>query len=191
VRHRRATARDWRSYVRAAWRASVGVAMRLGVRFRHNPMVREALAARIVQSGVQKLVVVGDAVTAALQAALEHGSSRKEDVVEQALSALSRRRRRPPHCSCCAAAKASELVAHQVIWNTRIHDQGRDQRRRRRRDFEKKHDSSRRCRWCCARFRTANQCGGPEEHECVLRCHWLSAKSLPEIDELVAVRADG
>ncbi len=74
-----------------------------------------------MQSGVQKLVVDGDAVTAALQAALEHGSSRKEDVVEQALSALSRRGRRPPHCSCCAAAKASELVAHQVIWNTRIY----------------------------------------------------------------------
>jgi hypothetical protein len=43
VRHRRATARDWRSYLRAAWRASVGVAMRLGDRFHHNPMVREAL----------------------------------------------------------------------------------------------------------------------------------------------------
>jgi hypothetical protein len=173
VRHRRATARDWRSYVRAAWRASVGVAMRLGDRFRHNPMVREALAARIVQSGVQKLVVDGDAVTAALQAALEHGSSRKEDVVEQALSALSRWAPTSPTAalrllrsdlrndarvvdyalrslrSCSvraviflipqlvqvlrydrtglleqflrATSKASELVAHQVIWNTRIY----------------------------------------------------------------------
>jgi hypothetical protein len=174
VRHRRATARDWRVHVRAAWRASVHVAVRLGDRFRHSAAVREALAARIVQSGAARLAGDGDAVTAALLAVLEHGaSSRKEDVVEQTLTALSRWAPTSPtaalrllrtdfrsdsrvidyalrslrRCSVRAviflipqlvqalrydrtglveqflraAGRASELVAHQIIWNARIY----------------------------------------------------------------------
>jgi hypothetical protein len=127
VRHRRATARDWRSYVRAAWRASVGVAMRLGDRFHHNPMVREALAARIVQSGVQKLVVDGDAVTAALQAALEHGSSRKEDV-----QALSRWAPTSPTAALQLLRSGQSERARGAPGNlehAHLHDQGRDHRR--------------------------------------------------------------
>jgi hypothetical protein len=173
VRHRRATARDWRVHVRAAWRASVHVAVRLGDRFRHSAAVREALAARIVQSGAARLAGDGDAVTVALLAVLEHGSSRKEDVVEQTLTALSRWAPTSPtaalrllrtdfrsdsrvidyalrslrRCSVRAviflipqlvqalrydrtglveqflraAGRASELVAHQIIWNARIY----------------------------------------------------------------------
>jgi hypothetical protein len=67
ARHRRATAKDWRAHVSAAWRVSPRVALRLADRFPHVAPLRDLLATRLSLAGIGRASSDGLAVLRAVE----------------------------------------------------------------------------------------------------------------------------